>query len=117
KCHPADGRVYVLTDWRVDAAAEVVRGPGLLYSPERALVRRGGMTVELSKGGLFETNRPRGGVGGARMLGPGLLYSPERALVRRGDMTVELSKVVLFETNRPREVVDVARIVVMAVVT
>jgi len=58
KCHMPDGRVYVLQHWTLDAPARVIRGEGLLYDADRALVGTGHYDVGFDDVALVETNRP-----------------------------------------------------------
>ena len=57
KCHMADGRVFVLEDWKIDTTARIVSGSGLLYDARRELKGRGPQSVPLDEIAMLETNR------------------------------------------------------------
>lgn len=58
KCHMKDGAVVVLQRWVLDAKARTIRGNGVAYDTQRAVVNRGDMTLQVADVALFETDEP-----------------------------------------------------------
>ena len=58
KAHTVEGEVYVLTDWRVNDAQQLVTGTGLRYDRARQIIDRGQLRVHVQRIVLLETNRP-----------------------------------------------------------
>jgi hypothetical protein len=56
KAHMRDGHVYILQDWRVDAAGTLVTGTGEHQDSARRTVERGTYQIQVSQVALFETN-------------------------------------------------------------
>jgi hypothetical protein len=56
KAHLLDGRVCILTNWKVDERAREVSGDGEMLGINREILERGPMRVPLEQVALFETN-------------------------------------------------------------
>ena len=56
KAHMKDGRLYVLSSWKVDERAHVVLGDGRLLGVDRGHGTSGAFTVAIADVALFETN-------------------------------------------------------------
>lgn len=59
KVHMHAGDVYVLETWTIDPAAGLVRGDGLHYDRNRAIVGGGRVTLRYDAIALLETNQLR----------------------------------------------------------
>ncbi len=70
KVHTRAGHVFALASWSVDEARREVRGDGIHYDLNRAVIDRGPQRVPLDDVAILETNRPRSVVNtGAVVLG------------------------------------------------
>src|SRR5690349_6408176 len=58
KCHTPQGAVYVLREWRIDHASQVIIGTGVLYDSGRRIVEEGYLRVAFGQITLVETNFP-----------------------------------------------------------
>ena len=56
KVHTLNGRVYVLSPWRVAPDEKAVSGPGEVLDADRAVAGRGEFTVPIDSVAVFETN-------------------------------------------------------------
>lgn len=56
KAHMLDGRVYILSPWKVDSPAKTVSGPGELLGINREVMTKNTFTLPLDSVALFETN-------------------------------------------------------------
>jgi hypothetical protein len=56
KAHLLDGRVYVLSQWKVDEQSRTISGQGEMLGLNREVLATGALTVRLDEVALFETN-------------------------------------------------------------
>ena len=63
KAHMHDGRVYILSSWKVDSENQTVTGQGVLLNVNRETLETGELTIPIDSVAIFETNTqhiPRG---------------------------------------------------------
>lgn len=56
KAHMHDGRVYILSSWKVDSVKVI--GQGEVLNANRAILETGGFTIPIDSVAIFETNTP-----------------------------------------------------------
>lgn len=56
KAHTRDGRVYILSSWKVDSENQTVTGQGELLNINREILETGELTIPIDSVAIFETN-------------------------------------------------------------
>ena len=56
KAHMSDGRVYILSSWKVDSENQTITGQGELRNPNRETLETGELTIPIDSVAIFETN-------------------------------------------------------------
>ena len=56
KAHTQDGRVYILSSWKVDLENQRVTGQGELLNANREILETGELTIPIDSVAIFETN-------------------------------------------------------------
>lgn len=58
KAHTYDGRVYILSSWKVDSENQTVTGQGEILNVNRETLETGEFTIPIDSVAIFETNTP-----------------------------------------------------------
>lgn len=58
KAHMHDGKVYILSSWKVDSENQTVTGQGELFNTNREILETGEFTIPIDSVAIFETNTP-----------------------------------------------------------
>ena len=56
KAHTHDGKVYILSSWKVDSENQTVTGQGELLNVNREILETGELTIPINSVAIFETN-------------------------------------------------------------
>ena len=56
KAHMHDGKVYILSSWKVDSENQTVTGQGELLNANREILETGELTIPIDSVAIFETN-------------------------------------------------------------
>ncbi|RKU06829.1 hypothetical protein C6503_25045 [Candidatus Poribacteria bacterium] len=56
KAHTHDGKVYILSSWKVDSGTQTVTGQGELLNANREILKTGELTIPIDSVAIFETN-------------------------------------------------------------
>ena len=56
KAHTHDGKVYILSSWKVDSENQTVTGQGELLNVNREILETGELTIPIDSVAIFETN-------------------------------------------------------------
>ncbi|MDE0089156.1 MAG: hypothetical protein OXU23_25795 [Candidatus Poribacteria bacterium] len=56
KAHMSDGRVYILSSWKVDSENQTVTGQGEVLNANREILETGELTILINSVAIFETN-------------------------------------------------------------
>ena len=56
KAHLSDGRVYILSSWKVDSENQMVTGQGEVLNANRETLETGKFTIPIGSVAIFETN-------------------------------------------------------------
>ena len=56
KAHMSDGKVYILSSWKVDSESQMVVGQGEVLNANREILETGELTIPIDSVAIFETN-------------------------------------------------------------
>ena len=56
KVHMSDGKVYILSSWKVDSENQTVTGQGEVLDANREILETGELTIPIGSVAIFETN-------------------------------------------------------------